>query len=863
MAQSDSCPNPDLSNGAIVHSPVVICSDLDTQRGREDEEGEEEDEEVELAEEVGEDVLMMADAEEGQMEGENREQNESEEVRIIQGALLPNGMICEENRGGENLKENGEEGVEVGDKEHEIIDEETKEKEGEGTGEEESNDTNTVIENPCHFSAVIEVEKGQEQLLDNNEENEEDREDKENKQDVLASSETELREDKTNDRDNELEEHQVSSTDDAEHVQDSVTLVQESGEGAQLSIYETDKTEVVPTDGEVTERVEHPIIDVTPDTTEINEQFDNQDHVCQTSTVSDNGIPIDTTGTMEVVVVNQTNQLTNENEYEMKNTDKKDDSESSKQEVESVDNTTWQQKDCIEAKVEDEGAKEFLEDAMSASDDVLEIGSKAIQKAEQPELAFVSSEEQIEDTWTAGINQKLEEEQVRQVWDNTLTVTDQGGQNTEEGGETGDNVVGESLCEEEHGDGDDLKIQEEKIVQVENKAQVDLPEPDLQCVDEVPLDIQQDVDLDQVEQAFELEEEGEAEPDKPGAEVASEKNESTAEEGGDLQEHPLQIFKEAVTDWEEKLREQLRGQALAEDRKGGGAEEEAMAGVMEMMEEPVTVLDDEIEEIEETPSTECDEQKSASITAPSEDTVETKAEEHQELQRENTELGKENDEIQKDGKGEVEKDEKPEDDNREVEFDINERVKGLKQAMENGILSPEPQPLSKEELNAARLLSPRRRNVDWIKKDQPEEERAPEVKDWRKELKPVKKDIWESERGRKETQSDKKSPPGKEDWIKELKSVIKDESLPKKRDEQVKKKRVVLLEDGHSYFPRREEMNEKREEVKLISHRKVESPLSPVQRDSRAPLDQDYEISLYVKVINPCTNTNSMSTLGQ
>lgn len=852
MAQSDSCPNPDLSNGAIVHSPVVICSDLDTQRGREDEEGEEEDEEVELAEEVGEDVLMMAGAEEGQAEGENREQNESEEGRIIHGALLPNRVICEENGGGEKLKKNGDEGVEVGDKEHKIIDEETKEKEGESTGQEESNDTNTVIENPCHFSVMIEVEKGQEQLLDNNEENEEDREDKENKLDVLASSETKLGEDKTSDRDNELEEHQMSSTDYADHVQDSGTLVQESGEGAQLSIDETDKTEVVPTDGEITERVEHPIIDVTPDTMEINEPFDNKDHVCQTSTVSDNSIPFDTTGTMEVVV-NQTNQLTNENEYEMKNTDEKDNSESSKQEVESVDNyTTWQQKDCIEAKVEDEGAKEFLEDAMSASDDALEIGSEAIQKAEQPELAFVSSEEQseteggIEETRTAGINQKLEEEQVRQVCNNTLTVTDQGGQNTEEGGETGDNVVGEPLCEEEHGDGDYLKIQEEKIVQVENEAQVDLPEPDLQCVDEVPLDIQQDVDLDQVEQAFELEEESEAEPDKPGAE----ENESTAEEGGDLQEHPFQIFKEAVTDWEEKLREQLRGQALAEDRKGGGAEEEAMAGVMEMVEEPVTVLDDEIEEIEETQSTECDEQKSASITAHSEDTVETKAEEHQELQRENTELGKENDEIQKDGKGEVEKDEQPKDDNREVEFDINERVKGLKQAMENGILSPEPQPLSKEELNSARLLSARRRDVDWIKKDQPEEERAPEVKDWRKELKPVKKDIWESERGRKETLSDKKSPPGKEDWIKELKSVIKDESLPKKRDEQMKKKRVVLLEDGHSYFPRREEMNEKREEVKLISHRKVESPLSPVQRDSRAPLDQDYEISLYVKVIN-------------
>ncbi|XP_034403674.1 chloride intracellular channel protein 4 isoform X2 [Cyclopterus lumpus] len=164
--------------------------------------------------------------------------------------------------------------------------------------------------------------------------------------------------------------------------------------------------------------------------------------------------------------------------------------------------------------------------------------------------------------------------------------------------------------------------------------------------------------------------------------------------------------------------------------------------------------------------------------------------------------------------------------------------------MENGILYREPQPLRMEEWGTARVLSPRRKDNDWIKKVQPEEESTPDMKLWRKELRPVKKDIWESEGGRKEAEN---SPARKEDWIKELKSVIKHETLYKKKDEHVKKKRVVLLEDSHSYIPQREEMiKEKREEVKLITHKRMENPLLG-HRNSRTPLDQDYEISLYVK----------------
>ncbi|XP_033471622.2 uncharacterized protein LOC117249906 isoform X1 [Epinephelus lanceolatus] len=845
MAQSGSCPNSDLPNGAVVHGPLGICSDPDTQRGREDEEGEEGDEEVELAEEVGEDVLMMAEAEEREVEGESREQSEREEVGIIQVALLQNGVIREGEEGGERLEENSEEGVELVDEEYDMI-EQTRETDGEGKGEQESKDTT---------AALIEDKKGQEQILDSNEENEDSREGEEMKQEaVTASSATELTEDETSDKDNGLVKV-VSSCDDGEHVQDS--LVEEAGEDTQVSTEDTDKAEVVtlPINAEVTD----PTIDVTPVAIWTKEQANNQDDLYQTSAVGNSTITFDATDTIKVVA-NQTDQLTSEKGEETKNTDEKDNSQPSKQEVESVNNNiTWQQKDVIEAKAEAEGSTEFVEDAMSTFDNIQDIEGEAKQNGETPDFAFEASEEQsqtevgIEETRVVGINQEEQEEKsVRQVEVNTLSLMGGGGQSAEEDGKTGDNVIRESVGEEEHRQSGDLEMRE-NIVQVTNQAKVDLQEPVQQCVEEVLLDTQKD--LDQVEEAFELEEGAEVEPNQSVGEGTSEENESTTEEGNDLQEHLSQMLKEVGTDWGEKLRQQV----LVEDQKGGGAEEEeeeeeeAMEGEVEMAEEPVTVLDDEIEEVEESQRRELEEQKPAAITAPCETNIaETKDGEHQELQEQKLELGKENEE-QKNEKGEVERDEKPKDDNREVELDINGRVKGLKQAMENGILSPEPQPLRKEEWGMTRVLSSRRKDNDWIKKVQCEEEGEPQIKDWRKELKPVKKDIWEPERGRKEwpkreTSPEEKSPPKKEDWIKELKSVIKNESLPKKRDEQVKKKRVVLLEDGHSYIPQREEMiEERKEEVKLISHRRVGSPLPPGHRNRATPQDQDYEISLYVK----------------
>ncbi|KAM6958143.1 uncharacterized protein LKV04_022230 isoform 1-T1 [Tautogolabrus adspersus] len=484
---------------------------------------------------------------------------------------------------------------------------------------------------------------------------------------------------------------------------------------------------------------------------------------------------------------------------------------------------------------------------MPASEDVFGIRGKENQKTEKPDSVFAPSEEkvttevEIEKVKMVELNKReREEEQMRQLGVNALAKLVRRRQSKDEERNMVDHFT-KSVSGIEH---------PEKVVQVK----VDLPSPVQQYVDEATLDTQRDEDLEQVEEAYELEEESEVEPEKPAEEVSSEENESTTDDGDDLQEHHSQLA-EAGTEWGEDSREDIREQTLVEDEKGRGAKEKLEE--VDFAEEPVTVLDDEIEELEDGPSREFEEQRPATMSAPSEDTkVEIKD-------------GMEIDEKHKREKEQLEMDEKPKDDNREFELDINRRVKGLKQKMKNGILCPELLPPRKEELETTKVLSTRRKDTDWIKKDQPKEERVTKVKDWRKELRPVKKDAWQVERERKEREvksperrevdrarkereaksPDRKSAARKMDWIKELKSVIKDESLTRmKKDNQAKKKRVVLLEDGQSFTPQREAMTEEKgEDVKLVSRKMMESLQPPLRRNCVTPPDQDYEISLYVK----------------
>ncbi|XP_022053412.2 chloride intracellular channel protein 6-like isoform X1 [Acanthochromis polyacanthus] len=813
MAQSSSCPNPDLSNVAVIHSPLGVCSDLDSQRGREDE-GEEEDEEVELAEEVGEDVLMMGATGQEQTEDESKEQSEREEGRIIQEALLPNGEMGE-GKGGGSLEENEDGDVEMGDEQQEIVDElttktenqchslveeanqqaldsngeheeetgneETGQKDGElEVGDElEENVDKQTIQNECeetkmltkkssHSSMLVEVERVDWQVLDSDGECEGE----------LVNDEEE------NEQNEEIPSGKTEETGNDEAVHDEDVAIVESGERTESSNNDQEETEVCP--GDVTKDAEDLETDLTPVTTEIYEQVPFNPNEASTL--------IDTFSATEEVS-GQTDQVTNDVEDEMNSGEK----ENSELDI------------SIEAKIEDVEVHETAQDATS---DFGDVDVEANQMVEQPDITLVPSKEQskseggIEETGMDGIDQK-EEEQERQVEANAVEVMDGGGQSVKEEGRESANVARELTGEEENRD---PEMQEEKL---ENTVMVVLLEPVVHCAEEVPVDTHPEESLDEVEEAFELDEHGEDE------QLRGEENEPTTDGGGELQEHPLQPLREAGTDWGDKTQLERRPE---EDVVAGG--EETMEG------EPVTVLDDDTEDESRQP----EEQIPVAVTSSCDDATDKPKDE--ELQGERVE---ENDEKQKE-----ETNEKQKEHNTEVELDINGRVKGLKQAMENGILFPEP---TKEGLGKARVLSSKRKDNDWIKKDQPEEETAPEMKDWRKELKPVKKDIWEAERGKKEWgRKEDTSQLKKQDWIKELKSVIKDESMPKKRDDQVKKKRVVLLEDGHSYIPQREEMiEEKREEVKLISHRRVESPLPPVCRNSKTQQDQEYEISLYVK----------------
>nr|XP_057941822.1 chloride intracellular channel protein 6-like isoform X2 [Doryrhamphus excisus] len=201
--------------------------------------------------------------------------------------------------------------------------------------------------------------------------------------------------------------------------------------------------------------------------------------------------------------------------------------------------------------------------------------------------------------------------------------------------------------------------------------------------------------------------------------------------------------------------------------------------------EPVTVLDDDVEDIAEV--------KGLKMTLQGECVL------HQELQEED----------------------KPA--RNELDVETNGRVRELRQAMENGVTSPQPQPVR----NEVKLLSTRRKDDAWIQTEQPQQDRK------------------ESSLKTQEPSTEHLGLPVRDAWMKELKSAIKNEVLTNKRERQAKKKRVVLLEDGQSFFPQREKPTEKKQEA---SNKAVDRPLLPVKEDTTGtPPDQDHEISLYVK----------------
>ncbi|XP_058468437.1 uncharacterized protein LOC131442749 isoform X1 [Solea solea] len=796
MAQSGSCPNQDLSHSAIVHSPLGICSDLDTQMGREDEEGEEEDDEVELAEEVGEDVLMMAETGVGQANVESGPQGESEEVRIIQVDLVPNGVIGDGEERGDTLKENGKGGEENVDEEHETIQEQAREREGPSEGEEESEDTITLIESPCQLSASSIFH--QEQVI-------------EEKEDINhEGNKQESKEEKIKEGDDGLENQIVSNATDAETLQESSVFEDESEEHKEFFTDDTNSNLFA--NSEMMETLEEQSTEVIPAATGTGASVDSQRELCQT-TADANG---------NTIVDMQTNKFTCENQEGMKNTGEMNNPESGKPEVEETNNYMWH-RDSIKVNTGDKRPNDFMIDGMSTSDHVLDVGGKENLNIDMQEFlppeGLLMTEEQNEETWFGGIDMK-EVGEAQQVEVNTLD----GRRTLEEERKTGDFAVGELM-----GDGE---MQNESTASLENQCLVGPPEQAVQCTQEVPSDTQQAVDLDQVINTIYLEEMNEDESNQPGGETT--KNHSTKNyDDDDVQQYVSELLVEAVADCWGNLGEQPVEKVVLEDKKVAGSVEEVTVGALEMTGEPVIVLNDDTEDIEENQTSRLDEQMpTTTVTLPQDNIMKTKElGTCQELEVETVKLGEEKAKNQKDDKGQEEKDKKSEDDNRAVESDGT--VKELKEALENGIVCPEPQPQMTAEV-------------------QPDEERAPEKIDWRKDLKSETKDIYETkgvktEWVKKEASTEEKHLPCRDDWIKELKSVIKYESLPKKKDGHVKRKRVVLLEDGHAYMPQCDEMTEERkEEVKLISHRRV-NPLPAVYRNSRTTQDQHFEIALYVK----------------
>ncbi|CAJ1087117.1 chloride intracellular channel protein 6-like [Xyrichtys novacula] len=828
MAHSGSRPNPAFSKGAVYHSPLSIHQHMDFQRGRDVEEAEEEDDEVEVAEEVGEDVLMMEEA------GEAQEVDESiDDRRIISVALLSNGVRREAEARAQSPEENGEEGLEVALEELDLIDDQTRVR----AAEARPKDTQTAVVNRLHFSPLITVKKGRVQILDSREDDDDNREDGEIVQEAYAASpEIRIKWGKKNDRGSGLKENQVvSRADVAGHVRDRVPVVKESGEAKPLSTYDTDKTKVVgrPTSGKPTEKV------ISPVPIRRIQEVSIPEEARQASVAHNNGKPFQTTG-VNKGAFNQANRLIRENEDKIKNIDVKDSSKFGKQAVESISSNITKQKEVHkEAKVQHQGTKKITERVMSPSEDVFDIRSKEIQRAGKSDQVIdekMLKEVEIEKPRMVELNKREhEEEHLRQVGISALAIIVRERQSKDEDRKTGDHLR-KSSSEDEY---------PERVAQVK----ADLSDQVQQHV-EATLDTEEDEEFEHVEEAFELEEDIDDEPEIIEDDVLSEEIISSTEGEDDPQEHPSSP-KETGAEWKDNLMEVLRDRAHVEDEKGRGAEQKAEEGVG-FAEEPVTILDDEVEELEDGMSKEIEQQRPPAIPVLSEDTkVEVKDK-------------TEDDEKQTNKKDQLEMDQEAKADIRQSELDINGRVKGLKQKMENGVLCPEQQPPRREELEAPKVLSARRKDTDWIKKDQPKEERVTKVKDWRKELRPVKKDAWQAERGRKELarealreavreaakSPDRKSPGRKMDWIKELKSVIKDETLTrtKKRDEQAKKKRVVLLEDGQSYTPKPDEVTEEKgEDAKLVTRKMVESPRPPLRQNCKTPPDQDYEISLYVK----------------
>ncbi|XP_028320837.1 uncharacterized protein LOC114474615 isoform X1 [Gouania willdenowi] len=705
MAHSSSCLGLEMSSGTVLHNPQEICPDVEP---KEEDKAEEDYDEVELAEEVGEDILDIPEESFGKPE--ELSENEVGRITTVAG--------------------------------YSVIDQ------GEG---DEDKSPGAVNNESC---------KVHRQTVAKDEDEEPDEPDS---QLPLQVNET-----NNNDRQNESTgsvEATIKGEPMPDHASDAIqehnsdVLKERPGEDTNDN---KDLAEISST-LDMAVNIDNPEKDVTSGNSEENKPIEVEHDFCKTQVSSID----DTVFTIDDI------------EEELQRAE----------EVSTIDSISGQEMDCLQATVE-EIFKDILDDANTESN--YELEGEADKVGEQSDLFKDLPHSEEKHGFGHDIDQVQVDQQVLEFGDITQTELDREGKSKEE----------RKTCDDGGTEPDrhETKFEEEK--QHEESVQKETQSASAPTETMVQHHKSTEDDLDEVEEALELEQD---------TLVAPTNKDFLSQVMCEIQEKLSRIQKDVRRQSEDEKEPLTKEEVEKHQKRGPEATE--MEKMLEMAEEPVTVLDDEIEEIDESPSREFK----------LEETLPT------------NEKSMDNQNTQRDVIDDTEKDNTLKESVREEELDINGTVKGLKEAMENGNLGPDQQLTKKEDWGRARV--PRIKDDGWISKDQPE------VKDWRKELKPIGKESWE--RVTKEKQAGQKSLPNKDDWIKELKSVIKNESLPRKRDQQVKKKRVVLLEDGHSYIPQREEMTEKRREVKLIAHKKVESPRP--RGDSNTLQEQDYEISLYVK----------------
>lgn len=777
MAKSGSCPTQDLANCAPVHNPPGFCLDLDNHVGK-DKDGQDDDGEVELAEEVGEDVLLVNQAGDGQDNNESEAQREWEETGIVQVALA-NELLTEVEEQVGMLEEKNEGEVKIPDEEPVKTDKQSKIKEDQDECKEESEETETVTEV---------TDKQEEEGYSKSEEIEQN--------ELRTCSETEVSKEFITEEDMGFQNEIMSFTGNTQTLEEVDIPENESEENKQLSVDYT--SENLTDKSDAFEVIADPSSGATVVSIVTDEVVNNQSELYQTSAGISDGA--DDQNNI-FIPENQENQVKNhKEEFQQSN-----------------NNITWQQETIVRYEEE----TEFMTDKLYTSDDVPDSGSAETLHVEP--LQFVAkdisqTEGRIEVTISGETGHTEEEVKPDEI------VTLDGENKTMEEEETADDFLIEKL----RGENEQIENSEMKNGSSFNSKLQDITALQgslLQCSSETLSVDKIDADCNQMDTAFGEKEVSKDEPQQPEEQMSAHENDSFKTHDNIFQK----AFINMLVELKGNLKVQPEEKDLVEDKN---KEQEMMVDT----------------EMTETQTSKSHEQRPITAVAPPEDAIMWHNDEKcHKYGDETMEHSKEKYELRKDEAREDVMDDKPKEEQRAVE--AGEQVQEAEQTVKMifSLETPSPQEKAFDIENTTTT----RNNSGINKIEQGTEERSPETREWRKDLKPVKKDLVtvgaQKELVKKEAST---SLPQREDWLKELKSVIKDDSWPKRMTEPTKKRQVVLLEDGHMYIPQREDMDEDEEKQEnLVSHRKLDSPVSPMGRNSRPPGSQHYEIALYVKVI--------------